>query len=139
MTRSCLSACLLAATLAGCGETQPVLVPIAPHGGTLVRFPDGKGFVEVIRQDAPASAGQSLVVAYYLDPEQKPLTPAPTSATLKLRGARKGTLELKPTGDADPARIGGLATPPFDAPGGIEGTLTATLAGKPVAVPISFR
>ncbi len=139
MTQSHLLACLLAASPVGCGPSQPVLVPTAPHGGTLVRFPDGKGFIELLRQDTPTSASQSVVVAYYLDPERKPLTPMPASAALKLKGARKGTLELKPTGDADPAQAGGLVTPPFDTPGGIEGTLTATLAGKPVAVPISLR
>ena len=125
-------ACLVAAALAGCGGSPPPLTPPSPHGGMMLDLPDGRGVVEVVRQEAPDQPGRSRLLVYFLDAGLKPMTPSPASATLKPKQPRGVTIELKPAAD-------GLESPPFEAPGGIEGELTATVGGKPTAVTIGIR
>jgi hypothetical protein len=48
-------------------------------------------------------------------------------------------MELKPTGDADPALASGMACPPIDDKGGIVGQLTATIDGQSVVFPVNAR
>ncbi len=139
MTKIERAACLLAATLAGCGGPPPSLGPPSPHGGSLFRLTDGRSTVEVVRRDAPDKPGQARLSLYFFDPGLKPKVPGPTVATLKPkeRGARP--VEFKPTGDADPARAGELAAAPFEAPGDVAGELSATVDGKPVTATINVR
>ena len=60
MLRASLTAIIcLAAGLSGCGGQSPALPPAPPHGGTAFPLPEGKGFAEVLRQDAPDHAGRS--------------------------------------------------------------------------------
>ena len=128
-----LIACLIAATLAGCSSSEPSLPIVkAPHGGTLRTLPGGSGNVEVVRDDPTDKPGQTVITAYYYDAEMKPMSPTPGSASLRSRDRKVGTVALKPAGDA-------LASDPFAANGGIDGELSATIGGKPVAVAISLR
>ncbi len=126
-------ACLTAATLIGCSSSEPNLIaPKAPHGGTLRKLPDGLGSVEVVRDDPADKSGQSVLTAYYYDVEMRPMSPTPSSASLRSKERRNGTIALKPTGDA-------LASAPFTVEGGIDGELSTTVGGKPVGVTISLR
>ena len=140
MTRASLTTILcLAACLPGCGGQSPVLPPPPPHGGTAFPLPEGKGFVEVLRQDAPDQAGRTQLVIYFIDPESKPFGSPPTAASFLPRGRKAATIALKPTQDTDSSKSGGLASPPIDEPGDIVGTLSATIDSKPVSVAINIR
>ena len=140
MARASLRAVLcLAASLAGCGGPSPTLPPPPPHGGTAFPLPGGKGFVEVLRQDPPDQAGRTQLVVYFIDPERQPLRAAPTVASFQPRIRKAAAIALKPTQDADPSKAGGLASTPFEDPGDIAGTLSATIEGKPASVAINIR
>jgi hypothetical protein len=141
MTRASLSAAFLLTTiLAGCGPTRPNLPPPPPHGGTAFPLPGGKGFVEVLRQDASSQAGLTQLVIYFLDADCKPLRTGATSVSFKPRGGRgAATVALLPTGNADSPNAGGLASPPFPDPGEIVGVLSAKIESKPVSVDINIR
>jgi hypothetical protein len=140
MMRAWLTALFFAAaSLAGCGRPGPNLPPPPPHGGTAFPLPDGKGFVEALRQDAPDHAGRTRLVIYFLDVERKPLRPAPTAASFLPRGRRAANVALGPIPDAGPSEAGGLASPPFDEPGDIVGLLSATIESRPVSIAISIR
>jgi hypothetical protein len=115
------------------------LPPPPPHGGTTFPLPDGKGFVEALRQDAPDHVGQTRLVIYFLDMECKPLRSAPTAASFRPRGRGAATIALKPIPDAGPSKAGALASTPFEDPGDIAGMLSATIDGKPVSIAISIR
>jgi hypothetical protein len=130
---------LVTVSLVGCGQPTPVLPPPPPHGGTAFALPEAKGFVEVLRQDTPDHAGQTKLVVYFLDADCKPLSAPPTSASFDPRGRNVATIALTPTADADPSKSGGLASAPFDDPGGITGKLSATIDSKPVSVDIRVR
>jgi hypothetical protein len=132
-------AAVIIATLAGCGRTEPVIGPTAPHGGTFAGLPEGLGRVEIVRQEVSGRPDQARLVLYFLDPEGKPITPAPTGASLKTREGRGNAVVFKPSGDADPTKAGGLESPPFGAGGDISGELTSTIGGKPVSVTINVR
>jgi hypothetical protein len=132
-------AAVVAATLSGCGRAEPAVGPSAPHGGTLAGLPDGLGRVEIVRQDVSGKPDQARLVLYFLDPDGKPISPAPTAATLKTRESRGKPIDFKPTSDADPSKAGSLESAPFEAGGDISGELTSTIGGKPVSVMISVR
>lgn len=129
---------LVAAALVGCGS-GPVVGPTPPHGGTLAGLPDGLGTVEIVRQDAPGKADESRLLLYFLDPDGKPTTPAPTAATLRPRGPRGKAIDFKPAGDADASKAGALESPPMQAGGDVSGELSSTIDGKPVRVTINIR
>jgi hypothetical protein len=140
MPRAALSAFLLAATtLAGCGPEANSLPPPPPHGGTAFPLPEGKGFVEALRQDVPDKPGQSKIVVYFLDAQSKPLSSALTAVSFQQKGRGVAQVALKPTEDTDPSKAGGLASSPFNDPGEIAGMLSATIDGKPVSIAISVR
>jgi hypothetical protein len=130
---------LLVAPLAGCGSPRPDLPPAPPHGGTAYVLPGGGGFVEVLRQDAPERPGQTQLVVYFLDARREPLRPAPTSASFRPKARNATPVSLKPTGDADPTRSGGLASESFGDPGEIAGVLSAMVGDRPVSVAINIR
>jgi hypothetical protein len=130
---------LLAALPAGCGTPRPDLPPAPPHGGTAYVLPGGGGFVEVLRHDAPERPGRTQLVVYFLDARREPLRPAPTSASFRPKARNAGPISLKPAGDADPARSGGLASESFGDPGEIAGVLSATVGNRPVSVAINIR
>jgi hypothetical protein len=125
--------------LAGCNGAKPSLPPAPPHGGTAFPLPEGVGFIEALRQDAQDRPGRTQLVIYFLDAQHKPITPSPVDASFKPRTRGGSPVALKPTGDADASRTGGLASDPFDDPGEIVGEISATLDGKPVTVAISVR
>ena len=129
MSSRTLSTALLVAAISGCGGGGPVPGTLPPHGGTLVPLTGAKGFAEVVRD------GPRLVV-YFLDPDRKPLSPAPSDVRLRLRGAARKAVELKPADDPDPARSGGLAAA-FPDGEGVSGELSAKVDGKPVSAPIN--
>ena len=140
MTRASLSAVfLITSILAGCDSPGPILPPPPPHGGTPFPLPGGKGFVEVLRQDAPDQPGLTQLVIYFLDAECKPLPSASTTASFQPRGRGAAPVALKPVGDADPTKAGGLASAPFRDPGEVVGVISATIDSKPVSVAISIR
>ena len=140
MTRAFLPAVfLLGASLAGCAEPKPNLPPPPPHGGTAFPLPQAKGFVEAVRQDVPDQPKMTQLVIYFLDAEAKPLSTATTSASFQPKGRGAAPVALKPTGDADPLKTGGLASVPFGETGDIVGVLSATIESKPVSIPISIR
>ena len=135
--RPALSA-MLAAGLAGCGAER-VVVPAAPHGGTLVGLPDGLGRVEIVRHGAPDKPDQARLLLYFFGPDDKPITPAPTSATLKPKERQSKAIAFKPAADTDPSNAGALESPLLDTSGDIAGELSSTIGGKPVRVSINIR
>jgi hypothetical protein len=140
MTRLFLAAIFLIATsLAGCDSPRPNLPPAPPHGGTAFPLPQGKGFVEALRQDAPDQPGRTQLVIFFLDADCKPLASAPTAASFLPKGRKAAPVALKPTGDTDPSKAGALASAPFSDPGDIAGVLSATIDRQPVAISISIR
>jgi hypothetical protein len=140
MTRRTLATVfVLATSLAGCDSPRPILPPAPPHGGTAFPIPQGKGFVEALRQDVPDKPGHTQLVIYFLDAECKPLTSAPTAASFLPKGRRPAPIALKPTGDTDPSKAGGLASAPFADPGGIAGTLSAAINSTPISISVSVR
>jgi hypothetical protein len=140
MTKASLSAVFLfAASLAGCDGPKPILPPPPPHGGTAFPLPEGKGFIEVVRQDVPDQPKQTQLVIYFLDAQCKPLPSAPTAASFQPRGRKAASVALKTTGDADPLKSGALASAPFSDPGEIVGVISATVESKAVSIPISIR
>ena len=133
------SACLIVAALAGCGSPAPSLGLKPPHGGTMFALTDPKGSVEVVRQDVADKPGQSRIFLYYYGPELKPMTPTLTVATLKPKERGASLITFKPTGDADPARAGELASDPFPSADDVAGELSATIDGKPTVVNVNVR
>ena len=119
MTRASMMAVVcLAASLAGCDGQRPKLPPPPPHGGTAFSLPEGKGFVEALRQDAPDQAGRTQLVVYFIDLERKPLRSAPAAASFQSRGRKAATLALKPIQDADPSEGGRTRKHPVRRPRG---------------------
>jgi hypothetical protein len=102
-------------------------------------MPEGKGFVEALRQDAPDQPGQTQLVLYFLDAECKPLLSLPTAVSFQPKGRGAATLALKPIGEADTAKVGGLTSAPFRDPGEIVGMVSATIESKPLSVAINLR
>jgi hypothetical protein len=132
MTRLHLSIALLLAGLAGCEQAVPPGTK-TPHDGTLVVLPDNQGFVEVLKRTDPSKEGQTQVVFFFLDESRKPMKPAPDTANLKLQTAGARPIELAP---GDESSMVGPASP--DA-GEVSGTLSATVGGKSITVPIRAR
>jgi hypothetical protein len=131
---------LLLAALTGCNPSPPTLVPKAPHGGSLFALPETTGRVEVVREDDPARPDKVQIVVYFLDEQFQPLEPTPTAVAFQPKTPRNApAVELKPTVEAEPAKASGLASPPLDNTGPVAGQISATIAGKPVVVPINVR
>ncbi len=129
----------LALILAGCNATPTPVVPKLPHGGSLFTAPDGKNVVEIVQQES-SSPGKVQFTAYFLDEAMKPLAPLPTAAKFQPKAPRGApAVELKPSGDADPANASAMATPPMAAEGGINGEITAMIDGKTVVFTINVR
>ena len=140
MMRAALATLIvLAMSLAGCDSPMPVLPPPPPHGGTAFPLPEGKGFVEAVRQDVQDRPDMTKLVIYFLNADCKPLPSSSTAASFLPKGRRPAPIALKPTGDADPSKAGALASAPFTDPGDIAGTLSATINGTPVSISISIR
>ncbi len=138
MRPTALIACFLASALAGCTPTQPTLVPKSPHGGVLHPFPDGKGQLEVVREDNPDKPDKVQITVYFLDASFKPLEPTPTAVAFKPKAPRNAPkVDLKPTND--PAKASGLASPPLDNNGSVAGEISATIADKAITIPINIR
>ncbi len=123
---------LLLALLAGCADLTPTASK-TPHNGTLVTLPEDKGFVEVAKQADPDKEGQVQVVIYFLGPNRQAMGSPPTAARLKLGGKSTPPVDLGAGPD------GSLITPPLPDVGEVTGTLTATIEGKEVSVPIAIR
>ncbi|HEY2157461.1 MAG TPA: hypothetical protein VGH33_17665, partial [Isosphaeraceae bacterium] len=68
----------------------------------------------------------------------KPLSPAPSDVRLRLQGAGKKSIDLKPADDPDPAKSGGLAAAVPDG-GDVSGELSAKVGGKPITAAINTR
>jgi hypothetical protein len=134
-----LSAFSIAAVLVGCGNRERLVVPSAPHGGTLAGLPDGLGTLEIVRQDLPGATSQTQLVLYFLGPDGRPLTPAPRSATLKPRERGARPIDFRASDAADPSKAAALQSPPLGGRGDVTGELSATLGGKPVNLSISVR
>lgn|GEM_PF-6664529 len=130
---------LIAATFAGCSGAEPVLAPPTPHGGTLATLPEGQGELEIVRSEVSGKPAEVRLMLYFLDADNKPITPAPTAATLKLKAPRGKAVNFKPTEDADPSKAGALESASFAAGGDISGELSLTINGKPVKVSMSVR
>jgi hypothetical protein len=118
--------------IAGCGGNgvnlnNPGDPP--PHKGTVISFPEGNGFVEVVKGSDP----EPEATFYFLKDMKTPFSPAPTSGQLKL--SEKQVIELKP-------KDGGLATPAganvFKG-GDPSGSLYVDLDGKRQVIPVDVR
>jgi len=129
---------LVVGMLSGCGGGPPSTSnagPPPPHSGNLKTMPGGKGYVEIVKKDAPSStAPMTGEVSFYFLKEDgaTPYSPAPSTGTLTV-GKKKVTLQ--PAGD-------GLATPngpPLFAKGDVDGNLSVELDGKPVTIPLGVR
>jgi len=131
---------LTLALLTGCdgGPPVPKPGPATPHNGTLVSLPEDGGFVEIVKEPDSGKKDRAKILAYFLDSSRNPITTV-SAVTLKSKATGNKPIELKPTGDADPAKAGGMATPSLPDVGEIDGELTATIAGKPVTIPLNVR
>jgi len=137
MIRITRAACyLLAAMLTGCEQgsltSNPGTPP--PHGGNIVKLPGGQGYVEVVKKAVASSTEPTSGEAtfYFFKDKTDLYSPAPSSGTLTI-GKKKVT--LKSEGDA-------LVTPtcpPLFAKGGLDGTLSVELDGKPINIPLGIR
>jgi hypothetical protein len=130
---------VVAAILSGCSSPGVDLPPSPPHGGTAFALPDGKGFVEVVRQDAAGQPGFTQLFVYFLDAERNTRPSASITASFKPRDRGAEPVTLKPIGDADPAQVGGFTSAPFRDPGEIVGLLSATFASQPLSVAVNLR
>jgi hypothetical protein len=130
---------VFALILAGCGSTSINLPPPPPHGGTAYTLPDGKGFVEVVRQDATDHPGQTQLVVHFLDAKQKSISSSVTNVSFAAKERKAAPIAFKPVTTADPARAGGLASAPFADPGEVAGLLSVTIDGKNVSVAVNLR
>jgi hypothetical protein len=128
-----------AGIVAGCGAPTVKLPPSPPHGGTAFALPEGKGFVEVVRQEAPGKPDHTQLVVYFLDNEAKPLSSLPSAVSFKLKDRGAAALALKSMADANPPQPGALASTPFRDPGEIAGMLSATIESKTFSVAVSLR
>lgn len=150
---------ILAACLAGCGESpRPIeeqSVINGPHRGTTHQLPDKKGFVELVNEPQPMdrrSNEPTALVAYFLKMDGKtPLEPAPTDVAFSLNaggGGRGGRGHQQSAAKSVPL----IAEPKAEDPSGgcrfasrpgpylleaIQGTLGAKIDGQPVSVSIS--
>jgi hypothetical protein len=137
MIRIARVGCLvLSGLLAGCagGPLTSGEGSAPPHGGSVLKLPGGKGFVEVVKKVAASSkaAASGEISFYVLKDMNTPYTPAPSSGTLTV-GKKKVT--LKPEGEA-------LVTP-----GGPslfngqdpDGVLSFELDGQSVSIPLGVR
>jgi hypothetical protein len=134
-----LVALLGAAVLAGCGQQSLSLPPPPPHGGTAFSLPEGKGFVEVLRQDVPDQPSQAKLLVYFLDPDCRPLSSTPGAVAFQPRGKKGTKVAFSPAGESDAAKAGALASAPFPDAGDVGGILSATIDGKPISVTVSVR
>jgi hypothetical protein len=134
-----LFAVLVATILGGCAANQTPISPRTPHGGMLLALPDSPNSIEIVRQEVVGKPDSSRLILFYLDADQKPLTPAPTAATLKLRGRGARSIDFKPSSETDPSRAGGLESAEIPERGGIDGELSTNVNGKSVALAVSVR
>lgn len=124
---------VLMSLFTGCGGgslTSNAGTP-APHGGSIINLPGGKGYVEVVKKDVGASKASvtSEVAFYFLKDMSTPYSPAPSSGTLTI-GKKKVTLSAE--GEAMVTPNG----PPLFPKGDPDGTLSVELDGKTVNVPL---
>jgi hypothetical protein len=134
-----LIALLGAAVLAGCGEQSHSLPPPPPHGGTAFPLPEGKGFVEVLRQDVKDQPSQTQLLLFFMDPECRPLSSAPGAVSFQPRGNKGSKIAFAPAGESEASKVGALASTPFPDAGDIGGILSATIDGKPISVAVNVR
>jgi hypothetical protein len=140
MTRALLFALFgFAVFSTGCDQSRSVLPPPPPHGGTAFALPQGNGFVEVLKQDAPEQPGQTRLVIYFMDTERKPLRSAPAGVSFHPRGKKAPRISLTPTSDSEPSTASGLASALFADPGELIGSLSAKIDGEPLSIAISVR
>ena len=143
MTRRYVSgvvpALFLLLLIAGCGGSATSRSAAPPHGGSLVDLPEGRGYVEILKQTAPGKAGRSSIVVYFLDPDKNAMTPVPSAVTFKGQVTGNKPIAFKPIEGAGATKAGGLASEPIADRGEIEGDLTATTGSGPVTVPIMIR
>ena len=125
--------------LAGCGQATVKLPPPPPHGGTAYSLPDGKGFIEVLRQEVPDQPSQAKLVVYFLDADCRPLSSTPGAVAFEPRGKTSMKVAFTPAGASDAANAGALTSAPFPDSGDIGGTLSATIDGKAISVAVSVR
>jgi hypothetical protein len=134
-----LIALLAAAVLAGCGQQSQSLPPPPPHGGTAFVLPEGKGFVEVVRQDVKDQPSQTQLLVFFMDPECKPLSSAPGAVSFQPRGKKGAKIAFAPAAESDASNAGALASTPFPDAGDIGGILSATIDGKLFSVAVNVR
>jgi hypothetical protein len=147
MPRAILPAvCLLLACVFGCGEgssssTKAGVTP--PHNGQIFPMPEGRGLVEVVSETTAQPSrrrADSRLIAYFLQADGAPLSPAPTDVKLTFnQGGKSKTVDLAPKSDG--ASAGGFATPSgqYVTSEGLTGEIAANLGGQAVRVPISIR
>jgi hypothetical protein len=157
MRRRWLALCLLSVSLAsGCGAgsaVPPLDAPPGPgpHGGRMIRLPDGHGFVEYqiephpkAKAGAKSAAGAAVIVVYFLGPDgQTALNPPPAEVRLAWKTPERTTVTVPLALQADsnaPAGASRFVSEP--GPYGTEplrGRLTATWEGRTFAVPVVTR
>jgi hypothetical protein len=139
MRASLLASFVFAVFSTGCDQSRSVLPPPPPHGGTAFPLPQGKGFVEILKLDAPEKPGQTRLVIYFMDAERQPLLSAPISASFQPRGKKAAKISLAATGDSEPSNGSRLASALFTDPGELIGTLSAKINGELLSIAVSIR
>jgi hypothetical protein len=132
----------------GCDSapSTPPQVMVGPHGGTTIRLPDDKGFVELTNEPevrGRGSAEPTALVAYFLKPDgASAMEPAPSDVSLVVAQARKKgsetiPLSAEPKSD-DPAGGSRFASKPGSQHlAMLRGTLNAKIDGQEVSLPVS--
>ncbi len=134
MKRALLLPLAFALTASGC-EPTPNLGPKAPHGGTILPIPEGKGSLEFVKKGSEGEDGKVVFLAYFYGPDDKPLAPPPASASFTPTAKGAKPIEMKPSGSSDEA----FSSAAIADSGEVDGSVTAIVDGKPVAIPVKIR
>jgi len=103
-----------------------------PHGGRIVRFADGSGFIEVVKKEGPAPI-TAEVSFYFFKNAYTPYEPEPGSGVLMIDEKRR--VPLRAEGDALVTPTG----PVLFADQEVDGVLSIELGGKSRQVPLGMR
>lgn len=136
--------CLL--IVAGCGDSIRIKTVPAPHGGVMVAIPDDQGWVELQFEsksgDGRDRNAESELIAYFLNPAgNAALEPVPSDVKVTFQTPKVRSIPMTLTPSAGDANGSARYVSPSGKYGSDElnGSIEATIAGKPVSLPFQLR